>query len=181
MSDPKIVPLTVLSSSSDTTHPAVRLGREGPTFSGDAKGAGSYWIVVLNLRTLEVVFNQATHEYDKAPDVSKYDTREHLLIVTTYCLGTGHVPQGAFYDFLYDNGGGRELKRIVQLNNTLGCGSWGSVKYGLIGLLGPGRPAIRSIEASDIEYRAHGLILTAQLVPITIDGETIYRPQALGD
>lgn len=176
----KTVPLTIVAATGQYGRPAIMLGRDPVPVPGEDPGPiGSYWFTVLDRRTLKVVFSQMSATYDTAPDIGSYDTRDYLLIVTTWNLGTGHVPQGALYDFLYDNGGGRELKRVVQLNNTLGCGTWGWVTYVLVGVLGPGRPSIESIEGSSI--LGETIIVTAELVPMEIEGVVYYFPQRLSD
>jgi hypothetical protein len=143
--------------------------------------ANSYWIVIVDRRSLKVVYNHLHTDPDTAPDISAYDTDDNMLIVCSIALGTGYVPQGDFYDFLYQAGAGESLRRLVQINQQIGCGEVSSLSYILVGLLGPGRPALPGIELAQAEYYASGPILTAQLIPTTIGSEVIYTPERVGD
>lgn len=178
------VPLTLSSTFYDTENflPSIAIGQDIPEFPGGKPDIfGGYWIVIVDRRSLDVVYNQYTEQYDTAPDIGSYDTTDYMIIVTTVGLGTGHVPQGGMYDFLVDSGAGKELKRIVQLNATFGCGSYGSVCYSLVGVLGPGAPEIPGIEVSVLVGQYVGFVQTLQLLPMDIGGTTYYYPSLLSD
>lgn len=182
MSDtPKTVPLSISSPMADNWSPEVWIGSDSISFGGKPSLFGGYWLVVVDRKTLQVVYNQYTENYDGAPDLGQYDTTDYMLVVTAVHLGTGHVPQSAFYDFLWDQGAGRGLKRIVQLNDTIGCGSYGTVSYILVGVLGEGRPGLPGVEGALVEYNPGGLVMTAELVPVDIGGVTYYSPSPLSD
>lgn len=179
--DLKPLPLTI-TAPNDPTFPAQMVIGSDSLYLKEKPGPyGGYWFVVIDRKSLKVVYNQFSASSDKAPEIGEYDSSDYILLLSTAGLGTGEVPQGALYDFLYDNGGGRELKRIVQLNNTLGCGTWGWVSYILVGVLGPGRPGIPGIERSNIEYSSAAIVMTAELVPMKIGDEVIYSPSPLGN
>lgn len=180
MSDLKNVPLTITATEQNDSAAEIAIGTDKVTLPGKPSSyVGGYWVVVVDRRSLKVVYNQVLDTYDKAPDIGDYNTPDYMLLVTTMWLGTGHVPQGAFFDFLIDNGAGRELRRIVQLNHTLGCGSWATVAYCLAGVLGPGLPATRGVEMCDIGGNNLDVIMTAELVPAQIGDTVIYTPSPL--
>jgi hypothetical protein len=62
---------------------------------------------------------------------------KYIYVVTTQALGTNHVPQGDWYDYLVKYGAGRQLQRLEQVNTSIGCGSLSQVGYVLIGSGGP--------------------------------------------
>lgn len=177
----KTVPLTIQASIDPHTEPAMVIGSDSVSFGGKVSGYGGYWIVVADRRSLDVVFNEYVTTYDQAPDIGAYDTPDYMLLVATAQLGTGVVPQGAFYDFLYDNGAGAQLKRIVQVNQTLGCGSLVTVAYTLAGVLGPGRPDTPGVEVSSVTEAEYVLVMTASLVGVDVDGTTYYTPSPLSN
>jgi len=171
------VPLTVVSS----------LGTEFPNATiaiGDQKleqnpKSWAYWFVVLDRSTLEVVYNQLQSSASTAPDLGGKNTDDYLLIAATMGVGLDNQPQGDLFKFLDLNGAGRQLRRIDQVAEQLNCGSLGTFGYALVGTLGnmdqPG------FEASQINAPAEGPILTCQLMPVEIDGKTLYTPVELSD
>jgi hypothetical protein len=182
MSNLEPVPFTITATERYQTQAQMAIGKNQIPLPGQPSGVtGGYWVVVVDRTTLHVVYNKIVETSDKAPDIGKYDTPAYLLFITTMWLGTGFVPQGALYDFLMDNGAGRHLKRVVQLNNTLGCGNWSTVAYCLAGVLGPGVPAMGGVELGDIATGDVAIVMTAQLVPIQVGSTVLYTPSPLGD
>lgn len=175
----KTVPLTIQASIDSNINPAMVIGSDFVEFGGSVSAYGGYWIVVVDRRSLDVVFNEYTQTYDQAPDIGSYDTTDYMLFVASVQLGTGHVPQGGLYDFLYDNGAGKGLKRIVQVNQTLGCGTLTTVAYTLAGVLGAGTPDMPGVEASSVTEAEYVLVMTAELVGVDVDGTTYYTPSPL--
>ncbi len=140
----------------------------------------SYWIVIVDRTTLDVVSNFWWSTPDTAPDVSSYDDPKYMLIVVGYALTTPNVPTGDFYDFLIDNGAGVGIKRAIQVYQQLGCGSFGGFAYTLIGQLGPG-PATDyiGIEGVSVMDDPSGVVTTVELVGIDVNGTTTYSPSPL--
>jgi hypothetical protein len=180
MSDLKNVPLTITATLQNDSDAQMAIGRERIPLPGKPSSyVGGYWVAVVDRRSLKVVYNKVLDSYDTAPDIGNYNTSDYMLFTTTMWLGTGHVPQGAFYDFLMDNGAGAQLQRVCQLNNTLGCGTWSTVAYCLAGVLGPGLPATRGVEMGSIGSSDYAIIMTATLVPAQIGDTVIYTPSPL--
>jgi hypothetical protein len=179
MSELKPVPMSV-KSPMDTTYQITLAVGDAQVEIPDRK-ANSYWIVVIDRTTLKPVYNQVHTNPDTAPDIGPYDADNYMLVVCSVALGTGYVPQGAFYDFLYGAGAGTQLDRIVQVNQQIGCGEVGKMSYILVGLLGPGRPNTPGIELAQTEYYASGPILTIQLIPADISGTVVYTPSRMGN
>lgn len=174
MSDPKPVPMSIRSPMEIKFNPAIVIGDS--TVDVPSKKTSSYWVVIVNRKTLKVVYNILHTDPDTAPDITGYDTDDNMLVVCTIELGVGNVPQGGFYDFLYEAGAGEALQRLIQINQQIGCGEVGWVSYMLVGLLGPGRPAIQGIELSQVQYWPQGPIMTIQLIPTVIGSDVIYTP-----
>lgn len=139
----------------------------------------AYWIVVLDRSNLKVVYNQLHTSPNTAPDIGSLNDSNHLLIVATMGVGLNRQPQGDFFKFLDLNGAGRQLRRVSQVAEQLNCGSLGTFGYALVGTLGdlntPG------FEASQITAPPTGPILTCQLMPNQIGGQTFYTPVELSN
>ena len=171
------VPLTVVSSlSNNSYYGQIAIGDK--TLAQQPK-SWAYWFLVLDRRTLAVAYNQVHSSANTAPDLGSLNNSDHLLIVATMGIGLNHQPQGDLFNFLDLNGAGRQLRRISQVAEQLNCGSLGTFGYALVGTLGnlnaPG------FEASQITAPATGPILTCQLMPNDIGGQTYYTPVELSN
>ena len=171
------IPLTVVSSlSNESFYGQIAIGDQELT---QQPKAWAYWFVVLDRQTLKVVYNELHSSANTAPDIGSYNSTDYLLVVATMGIGLNNQPQGELFKFLDLNGAGRQLRRIEQVANQLGCGSLGTFGYALVGVLGnmnqPG------FEVSQISNPPSGPILTCQLMPSEIDGKTIYTPVELSN
>ena len=181
MADPQTVPLSIVSSAAMNSFGAYATIAIGSKVLNQnvASNNPSYWFVVLDRSNLSVVSNQLQSAPDQVPSLGGYNDTNHILIVATLGLGLDCQPQGALFDFLDANGGGRQLRRIEQLATQIGCGSLGTFGYALVGVLGnqdqPG------FEASSVAASPTGPIITVQLLPVTVQGQTLYTPIQLSD
>jgi hypothetical protein len=142
-------------------------------------GPGYYWFVVLNRQTLAIEFNQIQTQPDVAPNLGSLNDTNHILLVGTMGVGLNNPPQGALFAFLSANGAGVQLRRVEQVAEQLNCGSLGTFGYALVSVLG--NMNLPGFEASVIGSGAIGPILTAQLMPTTINGTTVYTPVELSN
>jgi hypothetical protein len=176
MSDNSI-PLSVISGLGTQYH-WTQIGI-GKTVLTQQPQQGSYWILVFDRRNLQVVYNQLQTSGSVAPDIGAYNTSDYVLVVATTGVGLNNQPQGPFFNFLDLNGAGRELRRINQIAQQFNCGSLGTFGYALVSVLGnTNQPGF---EASVITTPSLGPILTVQLMPFTINGQTYYTPVELSN
>lgn len=168
------VPVTVTGSYGQNPYGLVAIGKQhyyqGP---GTQAPANSYWVLVVDLTSLNVVVNEVYTGTDGVPPgVQPYvDNAQYLLVVTTLALRTDHVPQGDFYGLLRKAGAGPMLSRAEQINEQIGTGYIGWTSYILAATLNP---------ADDKGFEelsfAHFTVMTFELMPVTIDGKTVYTP-----
>ncbi len=176
MSDPT-VPLTVVSSTSNKFYSAEMA--IGSNILTQQPSSWNYWFVVIDRRTLAVVYNQLQQSANTAPNLGSYNTSDYILIVATLGIGLNNQPQGDLFNFLDVNGAGRQLRRVNQVAEQLNCGSLGTFGYALVGQLGNSNQP--GFEASQISGSSVGPILTCQLMPMDINGQTYYTPVELSN
>jgi hypothetical protein len=176
MSDNSI-PLSVISSLQRNYH-WMQIGI-GKTVLTQQPQQGGYWILVFDRRNLQVVYNQVQTAGNVVPNLGAYNTSDYVLVVATSGVGLDNQPQGPFYTFLDQNGGGRELRRVNQIAQQFNCGSLGTFGYALVSVLGntdqPG------FEASVITNPSLGPVMTVQLMPFQVNGQTYYTPVELSN
>lgn len=169
------VPLSVVSTLATQYHWAT-IGI-GKNILSQTPQQGGYWFVVIDRRTLAVVYNQVQASGSTVPNIGAYNTSDYILVVATMGVGLNNSPQGALFSFLDVNGGGRELRHIEQIGLQFGCGSLGTFGYALVSVLGnldqPG------FELSQITNPNAGPFLTVQLMPIDVAGQVYYTPVEL--
>lgn len=172
------VPLSILSSR-DTSYHWAKIGIGKNILSQSNPPQRAFWIVVIERATLTVVYNQLQLQSNVAPNLGSFNTPDYILCVATMGLGLDMTPSGAFFQFLDANGAGRALRRVEQLATQFGCGSLGTYAYALCSVLGnldqPG------FEACNVEGTASGPYLTVQLMPIQVQGKTVYTPVELSN
>lgn len=181
MADQNTVPLSIISAAAMNSFGAYATIAVGNSVlrQNVQPGHASYWFVVLDRSNLNVVYNQLQTAPDQAPGLGAYNDTNHILIVATLGLGLDRQPQGALFKFLDVNGAGMQLRRIEQLATQIGCGSLGTFGYALVGLLGnQNQPGF---EASSVAASPTGPIITVQLLPVTVQGQTLYTPIQLSD
>lgn len=176
MSDPS-VPLTIVSSLANNYYYAqIAIGNN---ILSQQPSSWNYWFVVIDRRTLKVVYNELQQSANTAPNIGTYNSSDYLLLVATLGIGLNNQPQGALFQFLDANGAGRQLRRVNQVAEQLNCGSLGTFGYALVSMLGnlnaPG------FEASQISGPATGPILTCQLMPTNVNGQTYYTAVELSN
>lgn len=170
------VPLTVVSGSSGS-HPwgQIALGKNVMTQSPNQR---SFWVVVVDRSTLNVVYNQMQTDPSTPPNLGNFNTADYVLAFATLGMGLDRQPQGNLFDFLDKNGGGRELRRVDQVASQLNCGSLGTYGYALVATLGNTNP--RGFELAQLSTM-QATILTVQMMPATVNGKTFYTPVQLSN
>jgi hypothetical protein len=96
---------------------------------GQPKDA-SYWIVILDANKPGAKLQEWVVQDNKTipSNLDQYmKNPAYLFAVVTQFLGSGQVPQGAFYDYLVAHGAGRELQKLEQIS------SYTAPPYGLVG------------------------------------------------
>lgn len=178
------VPFSVLAPMQSNYTFGVYIGDDRvPSPSGTAPSGDAYLIVVVNRSTLKPVYNEYWTQPDTAPPIpSEYNTSDYMLVVLTWAVTGPHMPTGAFYDFLVDNGAGDALRAAVNANNQVGCGTFGVISYILVGQMGEGLPsAYLGIESFSATAGPAGIYQPMELVPADINGTTVYTPSRLAD
>jgi len=179
--NPALVPLTVCSGQTIGTEVAVVIGSNGVKLPSN--WAGSYWFLVVDRTTLQVVANVVSADSAEVPAaVSTYaNNGQYLLILLTAAVTINKVPQGALYQFLESAGASTQLARLEQINLALSCGVFTQMSYVLVGQMASGSGS--GFEASSVGQTGDslGAVLTLQLLPVVIDGVIYYSPVELGD
>ena len=104
---------------------------------------GSYWIVILDASkpTAKLWDTVVTNNSAIPAGLEQYMSNPaYLFAVVTQSLGSGQVPQGAFYDYLTAHGAGRELQKLEQISAYTAppYGMVSRVAYVLTGQCGSG-------------------------------------------
>lgn len=146
-------------------------------FDPSSNAQNSYWFLVVDLTSLKVVTSTVSAANDQVPpDVQQFaGNPQYLLILTTLVLRTDNLPQGALYQFLQSIGSGPMLARAEQINEQLGTGTIGAMSYILAATMDTGDgKGFEEFSFTDLT------ILTFELMPVTINGQTIYTPIQTG-
>jgi hypothetical protein len=103
----------------------------------------SYWIVILDANKPGAKLQEWVVQDNKTipSNLDQYmKNPAYLFAVLTQTLGSGGVPQGAFYDYLVAHGAGRELQKLEQISAYTAppYGVVSRVAYVLTGQCGPG-------------------------------------------
>jgi hypothetical protein len=148
----------------------------GQLTSPDTSVTNSYWFAVIDRWNATIAFQVGqTSNTVVPPQLANYNSSRYLLAVVTVNLSTLNVPQGALYTFLLENGAGVELQRLEQINADLSCGEISTVSYALV-------TAFQDNSVPGFEqgaYQGNGVILTLQLMQVSIDGQNVWTPVAL--
>lgn len=174
MEDTSNVPVTVLGTRED---PNGMLVIGDKYFYPPNPQANSYWLVVVDLHTLEVVSNDVYTGNDEVPaSLQPYvNDARYLLVLSSMSLRTDQVPQAAFYDFLKSAGAGALLDRAEQISKQLSTVPIGYVSYVLAATMNPADA--KGFEEFSFTNRT---VMTFVLMPITINGQTTYTPVQIG-
>ena len=108
----------------------------------------SYWVVILDASKPTAKLQEWVTQSNNAipTGLDQYMSNpKYLFAVVTQTLGSGGVPQGAWYDYLTAHGAGRELQKLEQISSytfppyglvsqvsyvlTGQCGTGGNVAY----------------------------------------------------
>lgn len=170
------VPLSVISSTYNNSYYATMAIGNNRIFQQPTGGyTGYYWFVVINRKTLAIEYNQLQTQANVAPNLGNLNTPDHILVVATLGVGLNNAPQGALYQFLDENGGGMELRRIDQIAQQFNCGYLGTFGYCLCCVLG--NLNIPGFEVSALGHIS-GPILAIQLLPGSLGYTPISIPNA---
>ena len=174
MSSPQPVPLTVKASYQNNDLQIV-INSKAVKYPGSSTAFG-LWYVVVNNQSLDVLASVVSNDADSVPsEIAKYENNtDAFLVVSSVGMMATMLPAGNLYTFLRNTGSGTALDHLEQLFEQLGTGSLGWASYALIATLDQS-------DAPGIEGSAmnESTILTATLMPVEIDGKTVYTPVPL--
>ena len=168
------IPFTVKSPRNTNGQIVAVVG--GTTYFPNPYTNNSFWFLILDRTTLQVVFNVVQQSNTTLPaGIEQYNDPRYLLIVATTSLSTLRVPQGPLYAYLLDNGASAALKRLEQISAQLNCGEIGTLAYCLVDILG--ESSSLGLEAG--AYDGIGPVMTLQLMPVVTSGTTYWTPITL--
>lgn len=176
----KVKKVVVKDSTLTVESTYINRGQHGVWIGGKSvKPAGKftsnqYWFVVIDRKTLKVVFNHVQTSGTTVPaGLKPFDNDQHILAFLSYNVLTLNVPQGKLYDFLLARGGGVQLRRLAQIVHDLGCGQIINVSYTLVSVLGSDTLGF------ELGYRRNQII-TLKLLATAVPGQgTWYTPVTL--
>lgn len=173
----KNVALSVISSANRSSRwGQIGLGEHVYTQQPDH---WAYWFMIIDRRSLKVVYNELHSTANEVPDLGQYNSDGYILALGTLGIGLNNQPQGDLFKFLDANGAGRHLRRVDQIATQFGCGSLGTFGYAMVGVLGDANQP--GFEACQLIGGSVGPILTVQLVPMTIGNDICYTPVQLSN
>jgi len=171
------IPLTIQATikSPQAGMSAIHFGDQHLTFSPAV--LDNYWVVVLDRSNLDVKANFSFSDTSQIPPELKpfLGDTGYIMIFTTSQLSFGNFPKDGLYDFLISEGAGTALKTGIQISEALKDNWINKAAYTLVAILG--EEGSRCYESMDIEEDA--LITALQLIPIMIEGKTLYTPAAI--
>lgn len=176
---PANVPLSIASTTYNNFFFAQMAIGKNTITQQTPTGGGYYWFVVINRSTLAVEYNALQTQNNVAPNIGNLNTSDHILLVATLGVGLNVPPQGALFDFLDQNGGGYQLRRVDQFAQQFNCGSFGTFGYALCSVLG--NQNLPGFEDSSLGNGSPGPFLTIQLLPTSVGGQTVYTPIQLSN
>lgn len=174
-SGPPTVPVTIQGTLMDPRYALLVVGTN--EVSPPSTPADGLWFVVVDLTDLNIAANQVTTDSADVPSaVQPYvGNPNYLLILTSLGLQSNNLPQQALYDMLKSAGAGARLDRAEQVFAALGTGTIGWMSYILASTLEDQQGG--GFEELSFDYTS---IMTFQLLPITVNGKTIYTPIQTG-
>lgn len=168
------IPFTVKSPRNTNGQAVVVVG--GSTYAPNPYTNNSFWFLIIDRTTLQVVFNVLQQSNTTLPaGIEKFNDPRFLLIFVTISLGTLRVPQGPLYAYLIENGAGVALKRLEQISAQLNCGEINALAYCLVDILGEAT----SLGLESGAYDGMGPVMTLQLMPVVAQGTTYWTPITL--
>ncbi|MCB0668783.1 MAG: hypothetical protein KDC80_23325 [Saprospiraceae bacterium] len=164
------VPLTIQAAKAPDYGNTVVIGSNSLSLPYNQQNL--YWIIILDPADLSVKANFTFSDNSSVPSqLNPYLNGQYIMILSSQALNSTNLPQGAFYQFLVKEGADYALRRIEQIYEALNCGTWGTVAYTLVAVLGS--------DNTSYEYETviePVLLATLQLMPVTIGGKTTYIP-----
>ena len=158
----------------------VAISTRGQPFYGlwqQPAGQNGYWFMVIDLASLKQLASVFSADQNNvpsqvAPFVGQIDK---LLIFASITMLGDHLPQGNLFATLKAVGAGALLDRCEQLATQLGTGTINPLSYTLVTTMDEdGRPGFE-------EFSFYGqAVETLSLMPVEINGQTVYTPVALG-
>lgn len=177
MSNQPIVQATALSRYYNTFEPSMlRIGDDWVTSPMQSQYDDFWnWYVVINLKDLSVVANEASSSTTDVPaSVLPYQGKEgyFLFFITNAARGYS-IPQGQVYDFLRAVGSGGWLGRLEQIIEQLGTGTIRFTSYALAASTDS-----KDLPGHEMESTHGYIVLTMQFKPVEDeDGNMIgYAP-----
>lgn len=132
-----------------------------------------YYGVDLHNPTGPAVFNVLSKSNTEVPnEVLAHENAENVLLCFMFAsVQVSHLPQGSMYTFLRETGAGPALARTEQIAEQSGSSVIAFPAYGLAATMSTSdEPGFETVD-----YFNPG-ILPFQLMPISIDGKTVYTP-----
>lgn len=133
-----------------------------------------FWILLIDLTSLKSVWEGEWTSNTQFPTpISQYINKPNfLLILTTHGLRIDNLPQGQFYQVLSQIGAGPYLDQAEQICTQMSTGYLGSVCYTLVStMMTNDLPGFEKVS-----YSSNFQVLTLDLLPTVINGQTIYIP-----
>jgi hypothetical protein len=167
---PGSVPVTVYGSY-QSNNAMIVVGSQ--TYTPNPPIDNNYWYLVLDLTSLRAVASVVNNNASQIPtSIQPYvGNPQYLLIFVTLAIKSNHLPQGALYSFLHSTGAGDLLQRAEQIGSQINTGWLSHLSYILAATMNPA-------DGSGFEEFRYDdyTMLTFQLMPINVDGKTIYAP-----
>jgi hypothetical protein len=167
------VPVLVSSNYPNSGWPSyMMIGSTAYFIPGDPQYS-TWWFVVVDLQTLNVVAQEVSDEGNVVPpSVQQYvgNSQYFLFFVASNMMG-GNFPQGDLYNMLVQVGAAKRLPWMEQIVAQTGTGYFINFSYILAA----------TMSANDLpgfeEFGDYGrATLVFEFMPITIGGKTIYTP-----
>lgn len=138
-----------------------------------------FWYVVVDLSnpTAAPVVNVLDSDNSRLPAaIQPYVGKDGFMLCFAFLnVLTSHIPQTGLFLELRRIGSGPQLRRIEQLVEQIGSNVFDVANYALAAtMLDTDAPGF---EAANFYNPA---LLTFQLMPITVEGKTVYSPIQLG-
>ncbi len=148
------------------------------------QASGSFWFVVLDRHSLEIVVNVLAEDDGTVPEVVLQNNDDgHILVFASLGVSIDRAPKGNLLRFLQASGAGEDLDRLVQIAGQLSNRLFSRMSYGLVGVMGTGStitPAFPGLERGTLSQVETISVMTAQLVPTLIMGRQVYSPEEVG-
>ena len=166
------VPASVMGHFiNDNTYPAIIIGQNLVSFSGDPN-TSSFWLVVVDLTNLSVAVNTTTNSVTVPPAVQQYLGNSRYFLFCVSNAGQAYnVPHGDLYAFLQKVGSGPQLAAAEQIIGQMGTATIHTYSYILATTMD-----ISDYSGFEAFSTHHYTLLAMQFMPVTVNGQTTYAP-----